>query len=199
MELTEALTFDDVLIRPAESDVTPADVDTRTRFTRGIALGIPLVSAAMDTVTEDGLAIAMAQAGGMGVIHKNQSAEKQANQVRRVKKFESGMVVDPVTVTPDTSLAELRALQESHKISGFPVVEADGGRLVGIVTNRDVRFARDPATPVRALMTRDGLVTVREGVGGEDAERLLHRNRIEKLLVVDDACQCVGLITVTDI
>ena len=199
MEFGEALTFDDVLIRPAESDVKPADVDTRTRFTRDIALGIPLVSAAMDTVTEDGLAIAMAQAGGMGVIHKNQSAEKQANQVRRVKKFESGMVVDPVTVTPDTSLAELRALQESHKISGFPVVEADGGRLVGIVTNRDVRFARDPATPVRALMTRDGLVTVPEGIGGEDAERLLHRNRIEKLLVVDDARQCVGLITVTDI
>lgn len=199
MELTEALTFDDVLIRPAASDVLPADVDTRTRFTRDVTLDIPLVSAAMDTVTEDGLAIAMAQAGGIGVVHKNQSIDEQAGQVRRVKKFESGMVADPVTVTPETTLGELRALQESHKISGFPVVEADSGKLAGIVTNRDMRFARDPATPVRELMTRDGLVTAPEGVGGETAERLLHRNRIEKLLVIDGDYRCVGLITVTDI
>ena len=199
MELTEALTFDDVLIRPAASGVLPAEVDTRSRFTRDITLGIPLVSAAMDTVTEDALAIAMAQAGGIGVVHKNQSIDEQAGQVRRVKKFESGMVADPVTVTPETTLGELRALQESHKISGFPVVEADSGKLAGIVTNRDMRFARDPATPVRELMTRDSLVTAPEGVGGEAAERLLHRNRIEKLLVIDGDHRCVGLITVTDI
>lgn len=198
MELAQALTFDDVLIRPAASEVLPAEVDTRTRFTREIALGIPLVSAAMDTVTEDRLAIAMAQAGGLGVIHKNQAAAEQADQVRRVKKFESGMVINPVTVTPDTTLATLRALQEHHKISGFPVVES-GGKLAGIVTNRDVRFTHDPATRVRDLMTRDDLVTVREGVGGEEAKRLLHRNRIEKLLVVDDDYRCIGLITVTDI
>ncbi len=199
MELTEALTFDDVLIKPAASTVLPAEVDTRTRFTRDIALGIPLVSAAMDTVTEDGLAIAMAQAGGVGVIHKNQSAQQQANHVRRVKKFESGMVIDPVTVTPETTLAELHALQDQHKFSGFPVVEAGNGKLVGIVTNRDVRFARDPALPARDLMTREGLVTVSEGIGGEEAKQLLHRHRIEKLLVVDDDYQCIGLITVTDI
>ena len=199
MELTEALTFDDVLIRPAASGVLPAEVDTRSRFTRDVTLGIPLVSAAMDTVTEDALAIAMAQAGGIGVVHKNQSIDEQAGQVRRVKKFESGMVADPVTVTPETTLGELRALQESHKISGFPVVEADSGKLAGIVTNRDMRFARDPATPVRELMTRDSLVTAPEGVGGEAAERLLHRNRIEKLLVIDGDHRCVGLITVTDI
>ena len=199
MELTEALTFDDVLIKPAASGVLPAEVDTRTRFTRDVALEIPLVSAAMDTVTEEALAIAMAQAGGIGVVHKNQGIGEQARQVRRVKKFESGMVVDPVTVTPETTLGELRALQESHKISGFPVVEAESGRLAGIVTNRDVRFARDPMTPVRELMTRDSLVTAPEGVGGEAAERLLHRHRIEKLLVIDDDRQCIGLITVTDI
>ena len=199
MELRPALTFDDVLLRPAESAVLPAAADTRTRFTRGVALGIPLVSAAMDTVTEDALAIAMAQAGGMGVIHKNQAAEDQAQQVRRVKKFESGMVIDPVTVAPDTTLAELRALQDKHKISGFPVIERGAGRLAGIVTNRDVRFASDPALPVRDLMTRENLVTAPEGIDGEDAKRLLHRHRIEKLLVVDGENRCVGLITVTDI
>ena len=199
MTLETALTFDDVLLRPAESSVLPAAADTRTRFTRGVALEIPLVSAAMDTVTEDALAIAMAQAGGIGVIHKNQSAETQATQVRRVKKFESGMVIDPVTVSPETTLAELRALQEKHKISGFPVVERRNGRLAGIVTNRDVRFASDPALPVRDLMTRENLVTAPEGIDGEEAKRLLHRHRIEKLLVVDDERCCVGLITVTDI
>lgn len=198
MDIPQALTFDDVLIKPARSDVLPADVDTRTRFTRDVPLGIPLVSAAMDTVTEQELAIAMAQAGGIGVIHKNFGIERQADEVRRVKKFESGMVINPVTVTPATTLAELHALQDRHKISGFPVVEGDG-RLVGIVTNRDVRFAHDPAKPVRDLMTSEGLVTVHEGIDGEDAKRLLHRHRIEKLLVVDDDYRCIGLITVTDI
>ncbi len=199
MELTQALTFDDVLIRPAESSVLPTEVDTRTRVARGVALAVPLISAAMDTVTEAELAIAMAQAGGMGVIHKNQSVARQADEVRRVKRYESGMVVNPVTVTPETTLAELRALQDRHDISGFPVVEAGDGGLAGIVTNRDVRFARDPATPVRDLMTREGLVTVPEGVGGEEAKELLHRHRIEKLLVVDDGGRCIGLVTVTDI
>ncbi len=199
MEIRQALTFDDVLIRPGFSDVLPAEADTCTRFTRDITLGIPLVSAAMDTVTEQRLAIAMAQAGGMGVIHKNLSIEQQADEVRGVKKFESGMVINPVTVNPETTLAELHALQARHRISGFPVVEAGTRRLVGIVTNRDVRFARDPALPVRELMTREGLVTVSEGIGGEEAKKLLHRHRIEKLLVVDASYQCIGLITVTDI
>ena len=151
MELLEALTFDDVLIAPGASSVLPAAADTGTRFTRDIKLGVPLASAAMDTVTEAALAIAMAQAGGIGVIHKNMDIEVQADEVRRVKKFESGMVINPVTVTPETTLGELHALQKRHNISGFPVVEAPTGRLVGIVTNRDVRFATDPRTPVREI------------------------------------------------
>ncbi len=199
MDLIDALTFDDVLIQPGESAVLPADAETETRFTRDITLGIPLISAAMDTVTESELAIAMAQAGGIGVIHKNLDMAEQADEVRRVKKFESGMVINPVTVSPETSLAEVQALQQRHKISGFPVVERDNGRLVGIVTNRDVRFATDPDTPVRELMTHEDLVTVEEGIGFDQAKKLLHQHRIEKLLVVDEAHHCVGLITVTDI
>jgi IMP dehydrogenase len=199
MELTEALTFDDVLIKPAASEVLPADVDTASRFTRSIVLGIPLVSAAMDTVTESALAIAMAQAGGIGVIHKNLDIEAQADEVRRVKKFESGMVINPVTVTPEATLAEVLELKARLNISGFPVVEAGNGRLVGIVTNRDVRFATDPTIPVREMMTREGLVTVREGIDFEHAKKLLHQHRIEKLLVVDEEGHCIGLITVTDI
>ncbi len=203
MTIREALTFDDVLLVPAASEVLPGQVDTRTRLTKTVELGIPLISAAMDTVTEAALAIAMAQAGGIGVIHRNLSIEEQSEQVRRVKKFESGMVVNPVTIAPDASLADALALMERYRISGIPVVEgakANGaGKLVGILTNRDVRFATDPREMVRELMTKDKLVTVREGVKMEEAKRLLHQHRIEKILVVDDAYRCVGLITVKDI
>jgi len=203
MTIREALTFDDVLLVPAASEVLPSQVDTRTRLTKTVELGIPLISAAMDTVTEAGLAIAMAQAGGMGVIHKNLSNEEQAEQVRRVKRFESGMVVNPVTIAPNATLADALALMERYRISGIPVVEgANGkgaGKLVGILTNRDVRFANEPRQPVRELMTKDKLITVREGVKPDEAKRLLHQHRIEKILVVDDAYRCVGLITVKDI
>jgi IMP dehydrogenase len=202
MTIREALTFDDVLLVPGPSDVLPGQVDTRTRLTKTIELGIPLISAAMDTVTEAGLAIAMAQAGGMGVIHRNLTIEEQAEQVRRVKKFESGMVVNPVTIAPDATLADALSLMERYRISGIPVVEgANGkgaGKLVGILTNRDVRFATDPRQPVHELMTKK-LITVREGVGADEAKRLLHQHRIEKILVVDDSYRCTGLITVKDI
>ena len=194
----EALAFDDVLIVPAFSDVLPARADTRTRLTRTITLNIPVVSSAMDTVTEGAMAIAMAQLGGMGVIHKNLGVEEQAAQVRRVKKFESGMVVNPLTIHPDQTLADARALMTTYRISGVPVVERDTGRLVGILTNRDVRFATDPALRVYELMTRENLITVPSEVDPEEARRLLHRHRIEKLLVVDEAYRCVGLITVKD-
>ncbi len=195
MQIQEALTFDDVLLKPAASAVLPGQTDTRTRLTRTIELNIPLMSAAMDTVTEAGMAIAMAQAGGIGVIHKNLEAEAQANEVRKVKKFESGMVVNPVTIHPEQKLADALALMEMHQISGIPVVERGSGKLAGILTNRDVRFATDNNTPVHALMTKDKLVTVREGATKEEAKRLLHQYRIEKLLVVDDAYRCIGLIT----
>ena len=199
MQIQEALTFDDVLLKPAASAVLPGQTDTRTRLTRTIELNIPLMSSAMDTVTEAAMAIAMAQAGGIGVIHKNLDAEAQANEVRKVKKFESGMVVNPVTIHPEQKLADALALMEAHQISGIPVVERGNGKLVGILTNRDVRFATDSNTPVHALMTKDKLVTVREGATREEAKRLLHQYRIEKLLVVDDAYRCIGLITVKDI
>ena len=198
MEIPEALSFDDVLLVPAESSVLPRETDVRARFTPRIRLGIPLASAAMDTVTGSGLAIAMAQSGGIGVLHKNLAPDAQAAEVRRVKKFESGMVVNPVTVGPDGSLADALKLMADHDISGIPVVEGDG-RLVGILTNRDVRFAEDPGQPVRELMTADGLVTVSDGVDTEEAKRLLHAHRIEKLIVVDDGFRCVGLVTVKDI
>jgi IMP dehydrogenase len=196
--IVEALAFDDVLLVPAYSAVLPAMVETSTRLTRRITLNIPLVSAAMDTVTEADMAIAMARAGGMGVVHKNFDAAHQAAQVRQVKKFESGMVVNPVTISPEATLAELRTLKAAHRISGIPVVEPGSGRLVGIVTNRDVRFATDPTTPVHRLMTREGLVTVPGDVTPDQARALLHRHRIEKLLVVDDAYRCIGLVTVKD-
>jgi IMP dehydrogenase len=199
MEIRQALTFDDVLLVPAASAVLPNETDTRTRLTREIELGIPLISAAMDTVTESGLAIAMAQAGGLGVIHRNLSIEQQADEVRKVKKFEAGMVVNPVTIHPDATLADALKLMADNRISGIPVVKRDSGRLVGILTNRDVRFATNPNQPVSELMTREGLVTVKETVGREEAMRLLHQHRIEKLLVVDDAYRCIGLITVKDI
>jgi IMP dehydrogenase len=198
MELRTALTFDDVLIEPAESSVLPNETDTRTRLTRGIALNIPLISSAMDTVTESGMAIAMAQAGGIGVVHKNLTAEEQADEVRKVKKFESGMVVNPVTMRPDHTLQDALDLMERHRISGIPVTEPTG-QLVGIVTNRDVRFASNRQQPVHELMTHENLITVREGVDREEAKRLLHKHRIEKLLVVDGAYRCIGLITVKDI
>jgi len=204
MEIRQALTFDDVMLVPAASAIMPGETDTRTRLTREIELGIPVVSAAMDTVTESALAIAMAQAGGIGVIHRNMGIEQQADEVRKVKKFEAGMVVNPVTIHPDETLADALRLMADHKISGIPVVERGQsgnppGRLAGIITNRDVRFAEDPRQPVAELMTRDELITVRENVAREDAKRLLHQYRIEKLLVVDEAYRCVGLITVKDI
>ncbi len=196
----EALTFDDVLLQPGHSLVMPGEVDIRTRLTREIELNIPIISSAMDTVTEARLAIAMAQAGGLGVIHRNLSPEQQAEEVRQVKKFESGMVVNPVTIGPDATLADALALMKAHRISGIPVVEGGGnpGRLVGILTNRDVRFASNPAQKVYELMTREGLITVKEGVSQEEARRLLHQHRIEKLVVVDKAYRCIGLITVKD-
>jgi IMP dehydrogenase len=199
MSLTEALTFDDVLLVPAASEVLPNTANVRTRVTRSIDLAIPLISAAMDTVTESHMAIVMAQSGGLGVIHKNLDIEAQAEEVRKVKRYESGMVVNPVTIHPDQPLADALAMMAHYRISGIPVVERDDGRLVGILTHRDVRFATDHDEPVSGLMTRDRLVTVTEGVTQEEAKRLLHKNRIEKLIVVDDAYRCVGLITVKDI
>jgi len=196
----EALAFDDVLLAPGYSAVLPSETDISTQLTRSIKLNLPIISAAMDTVTESGLAIAMAQAGGIGVIHRNLMPEEQADAVRRVKKFESGMVVNPLTINPDATLADALALMKQHGISGFPVVEngATPGRLVGILTNRDVRFASDPMQKIADLMTKADLVTVRETVDQDEAKRLLHHHRIEKLLVVDDDYRCVGLITVKD-
>jgi len=199
MTFEEALTFDDVLLKPGASSVLPAEVDTRTRITRAIELGIPLISAAMDTVTESGMAIAMAQAGGLGTIHRNLDPERQAQEVRKVKKFESGMVIDPVTIDPAATLADALKLMADHRISGIPVVEPASRKLVGILTNRDVRFAADPRQRVAELMTKERLITVREGVTTDEAKRLLHQHRIEKLLVVDEAYRCIGLITVKDI
>ncbi len=193
-----ALTFDDVLLQPLESSVLPGEADTTTRLTRSIELRIPLLSSAMDTVTETDMAIAMAQLGGIGVLHRNLSVEQQADAVRSVKRFESGMVVNPFTLTPDQTLADALEMMTRHKISGIPVVETSG-RLCGILTNRDVRFAENPAQPVSELMTRDNLATVRPGTSRQEAQRLLHGRRIEKLLVVDDDGRCVGLITVKDI
>jgi len=192
------LTFDDVLLVPRYSAVHPSGGSTASRFTRTISLNIPLVSAAMDTVTEAGMAIAMAQYGGIGVIHKNLDPDAQANEVRKVKKFESGMVVNPVTIHPDQTLADALALMERYNISGIPVVERSG-KLAGILTNRDVRFATDNTTKVSTLMTWEKLVTVREGVSSDEAKKLLHQRRIEKLLVVDADYRCIGLITVKDI
>ena len=194
--IPEYLTFDDVLMKPGASSVLPAQVSTATRLTRSINLSMPIISAAMDTVTEARMAIAMAQAGGMGVIHKNLDAAVQADHVRQVKRFESGMVVNPITIGPKATLAEVMQLKERYRISGIPVVE-DNGKLVGIITNRDVRFATDMNTRVADLMTKN-LITVKAGVEREEAKRLLHKNRIEKLIVVDEDFQCVGLITVND-
>jgi len=198
MDIPLGLTFDDVLLYPGESEVLPSMADTRTRVTRGLSLNIPILSSAMDTVTEADMAIVMAQLGGIGVLHRNLDIEEQVEAVRAVKRFESGMVVNPITIAPNGTLAEARALMVQHKISGVPVVEASG-KLAGILTNRDVRFAERPDQLVSELMTHENLVTVRAGVSSEEARRLLHSRRIEKLLVVDDAYRCVGLITVKDI
>jgi IMP dehydrogenase len=198
MDIRLGLTFDDVLLQPAESDILPSQADTRSRVTREIALNIPILSAAMDTVTEADMAIVMAQLGGLGVLHRNMEPEEQAAAVRAVKRFESGMVVNPITMTPDQSLADALELMSRHRISGIPVTETDG-RLVGIITNRDVRFAENPNQPVSELMTKDNLVTVGPDVSQEEARRQLHQRRIEKLLVVDKDRRCIGLITVKDI
>ncbi|MGI4878491.1 MAG: IMP dehydrogenase [Janthinobacterium lividum] len=205
MEIRTGLTFDDVLLVPAESAVLPSGADTSTRITREIALTIPILSSAMDTVTEADMAIVMAQAGGLGVLHRNMDVDVQAQAVRQVKRFESGMVVNPVTMRSDETLGQALALMKHHKISGIPVVDASTstsggpGRLVGIVTNRDVRFAENPEQPVSELMTHANLVTVRPGVTQDEARRLLHARRIEKLIVVDEDYRCIGLITVKDI
>ncbi|MGQ0531321.1 MAG: IMP dehydrogenase, partial [Caulobacteraceae bacterium] len=197
MEIREALTFDDVLLEPGASEVLPADVNTATRLTRGISLNIPLISAAMDTVTEARLASAMAQAGGMGIIHRNMTSAEQADQVKMVKKFESGMVIDPITIHPDQTVGEIVLIKEMRKISGFPVVDRETGKLVGILTNRDMRFA-DMNERVADLMTKTNLITVRDGVNEGEAKKLLHRHRIERVIVVDDANTVTGLITVKD-
>jgi len=201
----EALTFDDVLLLPGHSEVLPGEVDVRSRVTKTLELNLPILSAAMDTVTEGRLAIAMAQAGGIGVVHRNLTPEDQAEQVRQVKKFESGMVVNPLVIGPDATLADALEVMHRNGISGVPVVENGGsgghhvGRLVGILTNRDVRFASNPQQRIYELMTRENLITVRDGVSQAEAKRLLHKHRIEKLLVVDDHFRCVGLVTVKDI
>ena len=198
MEIREGLTFDDVLLEPGASEVMPTQVDVTTRFTREITLNIPLVSAAMDTVTESRLAIAMAQSGGIGVLHRNLSVEEQADQVREVKRYESGMVINPLTIHPDTPLSEILAIKARRKISGFPVVDPATGRLCGILTNRDMRFESGGDIPAKALMTHENLVTVREGVSQAEARDLLRRHKIERLIVVDDDYRAVGLITVKD-
>ncbi|MFM5894901.1 MAG: IMP dehydrogenase [Novosphingobium sp.] len=197
MDIPLGLTFDDVLLRPAESEVLPSMANTSTRLTRDIALNIPVISSAMDTVTEADMAIVMAQLGGIGVLHRNLTVEQQCAAVRAVKRFESGMVVNPITISPDATLGDARALMEANRISGIPVVE-HSGKLVGILTNRDVRFADNPKQPVRELMTHEGLVTVQAGVSQGEAKRMLHQHRIEKLLVVDQSFHCTGLITVKD-
>ena len=199
MKITEALTFDDVLLKPLASSILPNETNTSTRLTREISIGIPLMSAAMDTVTDSNLAIAMAQHGGIGCIHKNFTIAAQADEIRKVKKFESGMVINPVTISPKSTLSQAINLMKENHISGVPVVEPETNKLVGILTNRDVRFASNPNQPVHELMTKENLVTVREGVDRSEAKRLLHQHRIEKLLVVDDKFSCIGLITVKDI
>ncbi len=197
-KIREALTFDDVLLVPGASEVQPNEVSTATKLTQTISINIPILSAAMDTVTESAMAIAMAQSGGLGIIHRNMDIEAQANEVRKVKRFESGMVVDPITILPEATLADALALMQINNISGIPVTEANG-KLVGILTNRDVRFAENPNQPVRELMTSTNIVKVYNTVDKDEAKRLLHKHRIEKLLVVDDSEKCIGLVTVKDI
>ena len=202
MQIRDALTFDDVLLEPGPSEVIPSQVDVRTRLTRDIQLNIPILSSAMDTVTEAAMAIAMAQNGGVGVLHRNLTVEEQAEQVRQVKRYESGMVVNPLTLTPDATVGEAKTIMESRKISGFPVVENPDetglGKLVGVLTNRDMRFAVNPNQPIRELMTSDDLAVVREGVSQDEVREIVHRRRIERVIVVDEDYRCIGLITVKD-
>mgnify|MGYP003631985069 FL=1 len=199
MEIREGLTFDDVLLEPGPSEVMPAEADVRTRLTRNISLNIPLTSSAMDTVTESRLAIAMAQSGGLGVLHRNLTVEEQADQVREVKRYESGMVINPVTITPQTTLGEVREIVARRKISGFPVVDPETGRLVGILTNRDTRFDTDPNRKAVEMMTSGDLITVREGAGRDEALALLRDRKIERVIVVDADYRATGLITMKDI
>jgi IMP dehydrogenase len=199
MEIREGLTFDDVLLEPGPSEIMPADADVSTKLTRDIRLNIPLTSSAMDTVTEARLAIAMAQAGGLGILHRNLSIEEQADHVRQVKRYESGMVVNPVTVTPDTTLGEVRQIVAAKKISGFPVVDPTTGRLVGMLTNRDMRFESDLNRRAAELMTTGELVTMREGAGRDAARELLRTRKIERVIVVDEDYRAVGLVTMKDI
>src|SRR5690348_2679538 len=195
--IPEGLTFDDVLLVPSRSEVMPAEADTRTRLTRKISLKIPIVSAAMDTVTESHLAIALAQQGGLGFIHRNMSLERQAEEVDRVKRSESGMIVDPITIEPDKKISDALALMERYRISGVPVVSE--GKLVGILTNRDLRFESRFDLPISQVMTKENLITVPVGTTLDEAEEILHRHRVEKLLVVDEHYNLKGLITVKDI
>jgi len=199
MNIREALTFDDVLLVPQASEIIPRQVQSKSPLTNSIMLNIPLISAAMDTVTESNMAIAMAQAGGLGIIHKNMTIKAQATEVYRVKKFESGMVVDPLTIHPDQTLSEAFEIMNSAKISGIPVVERGSGKLAGILTNRDVRFATNMMQKVSELMTSEGLVTAKSNVTTEEAKQLLHHNRIEKIIIVDKDYKCIGLVTVKDI
>ena len=196
--IKKSLSFDDVLIKPARSSVLPTDVETSTKITSKITLGIPLLSSAMDTVTEYKLAIAVAQAGGMGILHKNMPIALQAQNVSKVKKFETGMVIDPLTISPNASLSDALDLMKNNEISGIPVVDTHD-KLLGILTNRDVRFARDMSQKINELMTSENLITVNEGISTEDAKNLLHQHRIEKLMVTDETGKCIGLITVKDI
>ncbi len=196
--IKKSLSFDDVLIKPARSSVLPTDVETSTKITSKITLGIPLLSSAMDTVTEYKLAIAIAQAGGMGILHKNMPIALQAQNVSKVKKFETGMVIDPLTISPNASLSDALDLMKNNEISGIPVVDTHD-KLLGILTNRDVRFARDMSQKINELMTSENLITVNEGISTEDAKNLLHQHRIEKLMVTDETGKCIGLITVKDI
>ena len=197
-KIKEGITFDDVLLKPSSSTTLPAQINTKTILTKSIDLEVPIISAAMDTVTESAMAISMAQFGGIGSIHKNMSIQEQVNEIQKVKKFESGIVVNPVTITPDKKLKDALNLMITHKISGIPVVEKND-KLVGILTNRDVRFVEDTSIKVKDLMTKDNLQTVKEDVDMDEAKRILHKNRIEKLLVVNKDFKCVGLITVKDI
>ena len=202
MQIRDALTFDDVLLEPGASEVMPSGVRVETSLTKNINLNIPILASAMDTVTEAAMAIAMAQNGGIGVIHRNLTIEEQADQVARVKRYESGMVINPKTLSPEATLAEAKAKMKELQISGFPVVEGANkngvGKLVGILTNRDMRFAENPDQKVSELMTKENLITVKPGVSREEATRLLHKNRIERLIVIDDNDNCIGLITVKD-
>ena len=198
MKLTQSLTFDDVLIRPAYSNVLPREVETKTKFSSDIDINIPIISAAMDTVTEAKLAISISQCGGIGVIHKNNSIEQQVAEVTKVKKYESGMVVDPVTISVESRLYHLLELKKKFNISGFPVVDKNN-RVVGITANRDVRFSKNLQQPIKELMTKTNLITSEKGISKIKASDVLRKNKIEKLIIIDKQHRCIGLITVTDI